>query len=56
MSQMKDWNKITARDLSKTEKSNMPDREFKILTGLVNKNGEPQGYPQQRDRKHKEPF
>ena len=36
---MKEWDKITARDISKTEIYNMPDREFKvmiikILTGL----------------------
>ena len=31
MSQMKEQDKITARDLSKRESSNMPDREFKII-------------------------
>ena len=38
MPQMKDQDKITARELSKMEISNMPDREFndhKDTTGLV---------------------
>ena len=39
MSQMKEQDNFTARDLSKMKISNMPDREFKvmvikILTGL----------------------
>lgn len=39
MSQMKEQDKITGRDLSKTDVSNMPERAFKvivikILTGL----------------------
>ena len=39
MSQMKEWDKITERDLNKTKINNIPDREFKvmvlkILTGL----------------------
>ena len=31
MSRMKEQDKITARDLSKTNISNMPDREFKVM-------------------------
>ena len=31
MSQIKEWDKIIARDLSKTEISNMPDGEFKVM-------------------------
>ena len=31
MSQMKEHNKITARDLNETEISSRPDREFKIM-------------------------
>ena len=47
MSQMKEQDKTTARDLSEMEISNMPDREFKvmlikILTGLEKKGGGPQ--------------
>ena len=41
MSQMKEQDNFTARDLSKMKISNMPDREFKvmvikILTGFEN--------------------
>ena len=31
MSQVKEQDKITIRNLSKTEMSNMPDREFKVM-------------------------
>ena len=31
MSQMKEHNKITGRDLSEPEISGMPDREFKVM-------------------------
>jgi len=31
MSQMKEWNKIRAGDLSETEISNMSDSEFKVM-------------------------
>ena len=39
MSQMKEWDKITGRELCEKEISNIPDREFKVvvikmLTGL----------------------
>ena len=31
MSQMKEQDKITARDLNEMEMSNMPDREFQVI-------------------------
>ena len=31
MSQINEWGKITARDLSETEISNIPGREFKVM-------------------------
>ena len=45
MSQIKEQENITAKELNKMEVSNMPDREFKvmvikILTGLGGKNRE----------------
>ena len=57
MSQMKEQDKITARDLNDTEISNMPDREFKIviiavLTGFE-KRVEDLSETLNRDRKHK---
>ena len=35
MSQMKEQDKVTARELNKTGISNMPDREFKVM--VINK-------------------
>ena len=31
LSQMKEQDKTTARDLNKTDTSNMPDKEFKVM-------------------------
>ena len=57
MSQMKEQDKITARELNKTEISSMPDRKFKamvvkILTRLE-KRVEDLSETINRDRKHK---
>ena len=32
MSQMKEQDQTIARDISKMDRSNMPDREFKVMT------------------------
>ena len=31
LSQMKEQNKVTARDLNETDINNMPDRDFKVI-------------------------
>ena len=46
MSQMKEQDKVTVRDLNKMEISNMTDRELKVMTikslSGLEKSGEPQ--------------